>query len=92
MIANILIRNFDNLMDLFKPEQIHIYAKNGQSDVNFRALMTILKTKDPEWSNFSSELDISEIRALIDKNREMFDSDPKKRLQKKYHHLIIIDD
>jgi hypothetical protein len=42
--------------------------------------MTILKTKDPEWSNFSSELDISEIRALIDKNREMFDSDPKKRL------------
>jgi Cdc6-like AAA superfamily ATPase len=43
MVANVLIRNFDGLMDLYDPSRIHIYAKNGQSDVNFRALMTILR-------------------------------------------------
>jgi hypothetical protein len=42
-IANALIRNFDGLRKVFKPKHIHIFAKNGESDVNFRALMMTLR-------------------------------------------------
>jgi hypothetical protein len=58
MVANILIRNFDHLMDMFAPENIHIFAKNGGSDVNFRALMAAIRLKDESWNNFSSDLDL----------------------------------
>jgi len=52
-IANALIRNFDGLMAMFKPKHVHIFAKNGESDVNFRALMMHLRKLDPTWDNFS---------------------------------------
>jgi hypothetical protein len=29
---------------------------------------------------------------LIEDNRKLFDSDPKKRLMKEYQHLLLIDD
>ena len=58
MVANLLIRNMDNLLDVFQPKNIHIYAKNGLSDVNFRALMHVLRSKDPEWNEFNSDLDL----------------------------------
>lgn len=47
MVANIFLRDFDGLMSAYLPKNIYIFAKNGQSDVNFRALMIHLKKIDP---------------------------------------------
>lgn len=47
MVANIFLRDFDGLMSAYLPKNIYIFAKNGQSDVNFRALMIYLKKIDP---------------------------------------------
>ena len=58
MIANILIRNFDHLTDMFESENIYIFAKNGGSDVNFRALMAAIRVKNESWNNFSADLDL----------------------------------
>jgi hypothetical protein len=54
--------------------------------------MTVLRDRDPQWDNFHSDLDMSYIRNLIDENRQIFDQEPKKRLQIKYQNLLIIDD
>ena len=62
MVANILIRNFDHLLDMFESDNIHIFAKNGLSDVNFRALMAAIRVNNKDWNNFSSDLDLTQIR------------------------------
>lgn len=46
-VANALIRNFDGLRTFFRPDNIHIFAKNGLSDISFRSLMTSLREDDP---------------------------------------------
>lgn len=83
-IANALIRNFDGLMSLFKPKHVHIFAKNGESDVNFRALMMHLRELDPTWDNFNQDLDLKKIKELIESQRKKFDREPKKRLMLKH--------
>jgi hypothetical protein len=39
MIANVFLRDFDGLLNIFKPENIYIFAQNGKHDINFRALI-----------------------------------------------------
>jgi hypothetical protein len=91
-IANALIRNFDGLRNFFRASNIHIFAKNGLSDVSFRSLMVSLREEDPSWDNFSSDLDLTKIKALIERQRKKFDADPKKRLMLEHQQLLIIDD
>lgn len=81
MIANIFLRNFDSLTKVFAPKQVWVFAKNGNSDINFRALMIRFKEIDPEWDNFSTELDVGKIRSIIDENRKIFDRQPNERLK-----------
>jgi septin family protein len=92
MVANVFLRDFNRLNDVFQPKNIYVFAKNGQSDVNFRALMMHFKKLDPTWDNFSAELDIAMIRGLIDKNRDLFDRIPSERLKIKNQVLLLIDD
>lgn len=80
-IANIFLRDFDGLTQVFKPKQIWIFARNGNSDINFRALMIRFKEIDPEWDNFSPDLDLAKIREIIDENKKIFDEHPNERLK-----------
>jgi hypothetical protein len=82
-IANLLLRNFDGLQDIYLPKNIFVFAQNGMSDASFRAVIMKLKKIDPEWDNFSPELDTAKLRGIIARQKKLFDDRPSERLRLK---------